>query len=98
MNGVPIPEVSAGSNQVGAREMWTPQVIWPSGAAAAGPAPMAETTRRNDVAKRRRMVLMVEASSPYGASPYPSPRVWGEDQNHSDRGEVILIPWPSGGE
>src|SRR5205809_2199062 len=33
MNGVMIPGVSAGSNQVGASEMWTPQVIRPSGAA-----------------------------------------------------------------
>src|SRR5437667_2158140 len=33
MNGVMIPGVSAGSNQVGASEMWTPQVICPSGAA-----------------------------------------------------------------
>ena len=31
-----IPEVSAGSNQVGASETWTAQVICPSGAAAPG--------------------------------------------------------------
>src|SRR5438094_6299026 len=36
MNGVMIPGVSAGSNQVGASEMWTPQVICPSGAARDG--------------------------------------------------------------
>src|SRR6185503_9365708 len=34
MNGVMIPGASAGSNQVGANEMWTPQVIWPSAAVA----------------------------------------------------------------
>src|SRR5437763_15728789 len=33
LNGVMMPGVSAGSNQVGASEMWTPQVSWPSGAA-----------------------------------------------------------------
>src|SRR3989441_5365975 len=36
MNGVMIRGVSAGSNQVGASEMWTPQVICPSGAARDG--------------------------------------------------------------
>src|SRR3989442_12890700 len=36
MNGVMIPGVSAGSNQVGASEVWTPQVICPSGAARDG--------------------------------------------------------------
>src|SRR5262245_16848547 len=35
MNGVMIPEVSAGSNQVGASEIWTAHVICPSGAASA---------------------------------------------------------------
>src|SRR5262245_41639171 len=39
MNGVMTPAVSAGSNHVGASEMWTANVICPSGAAAAGPAP-----------------------------------------------------------
>ena len=34
MNGVMIAGVSAGSNQVGASEMCTPQVSCPSGAAA----------------------------------------------------------------
>src|SRR5215472_10841530 len=34
MNGVMIPEVSAGSNQVGASEIWAPQVSCPSGTAA----------------------------------------------------------------
>jgi hypothetical protein len=31
-----IPNVSAGSNQMGARETCEPMVIWPSGAALAG--------------------------------------------------------------
>src|SRR5436190_23257613 len=64
MNGVAMPGVSAGSNQVGASEMWIPQVIWPSGAAATGPGPMAESRRTNDVAKRLRTVLTVAASFP----------------------------------
>src|SRR5262245_47603678 len=34
MYGVMIPGASAGSNQVGASETWTPQAIWPSAAAA----------------------------------------------------------------
>src|SRR5216683_7407158 len=34
MKGVMIPAVSAGSNHAGARETWTAQVNWPSGAAA----------------------------------------------------------------
>src|SRR5262245_36465715 len=38
MKGVMMPGVSAGSNHVGANEMCTPQVSWPSGPAAlAGP-------------------------------------------------------------
>src|SRR5215472_15773674 len=35
MYGVMIPDVSAGSNQVGASEMWTAQVSWPCGEACA---------------------------------------------------------------
>ena len=47
MNGVPIPGVSAGSNQVGASEMCTAQVICPSGAAAPGAtAPRREQNER----------------------------------------------------
>jgi len=38
-NGVMMPEVSAGSNQVGARAKCTAQVSWPSGAAWPGGAP-----------------------------------------------------------
>src|SRR6266571_6953065 len=36
MNGVITPGVSAGSNHVGAREMWTAYVTSPSGAAETG--------------------------------------------------------------
>src|SRR5437868_1866978 len=54
MNGVMIPEVSAGSNQIGASEMWTPQISCPCGAARAIPgapaarpsAAIASTSRR----------------------------------------------------
>src|SRR5215468_5217847 len=66
MNGVMIPEVSAGSNQVGASEMWTAQVICPSGAASARllqgalsearrntRSPSNSLTRRMDVLRRR---------------------------------------------
>src|SRR6516165_7658568 len=35
MNGVMMPGVSAGSNQVGDSEMCTPQVNWPCGKASA---------------------------------------------------------------
>src|SRR5262249_43473259 len=51
MNGVPIPGVSAGSNHVGAIEMCTAQVIWPSGAAADGAAPSPEIPRRGAAAR-----------------------------------------------
>src|SRR5437762_5784085 len=51
MNGVRIPDVSAGSNQVGASEMCTAQVTWPAGASAraAGGATKADrkSTRLN---------------------------------------------------
>src|SRR6058998_3098106 len=45
MNGVMIPSVSAGSSQRDASVMWTPHVIVPSGAAAAGATLV--TTRRS---------------------------------------------------
>src|SRR5262245_28478905 len=60
MNGVMIPEVSAGSNQVGASEMWTPQVTWPSGAAAPVEAPRTERKRGNNAMTRTRAIFMVE--------------------------------------
>src|SRR5262249_58499620 len=44
MNGVAIPVVSAGSNEMGAREMWMAHVICPSGAAPAGAATRSTTS------------------------------------------------------
>src|SRR5712691_7719353 len=52
MNGVMIPSVSAGSSQREASVMWTPHVIEPSGAAAAG----ATLARRKRSARRYLMV------------------------------------------
>src|SRR5437667_11858741 len=61
MNGVTIPGVSAGSNHVGASEMWTPQVIWPSGAAAAaGTAAPAEISRTRTVTERRGLIMSLQ--------------------------------------
>src|SRR5262249_60568245 len=45
MNGVMTPGVSAGSNQVGARDTCTAIVIWPSGAAGAGAGTASATAR-----------------------------------------------------
>src|SRR5262245_54407769 len=55
MNGVMMPGVSAGSNQVGASETWTPQVSCPSGPAALARrgAPAATTKAANANASRR---------------------------------------------
>ena len=47
-----IPEVSAGSNHVGASDTWTAYVIWPSGAPAAGPVSPAMATTSARVASR----------------------------------------------
>src|SRR5262245_28442780 len=58
-----IPELSAGSNQVGASEIDTAQVIWPSGAATAGGAPMAEIRTTSVTAKTTRTILMASAST-----------------------------------
>src|SRR5437660_11508807 len=60
MNGVTIPGVSAGSNHVGASEMWTPQVTWPSGAAAAGTAATAEISRTRTVTERRGLIMSLQ--------------------------------------
>jgi hypothetical protein len=56
MNGVTIPGVSAGSNHVGASEMWTPQVTWPSGAAAAGTAAVVEISRMRTMTERKGLI------------------------------------------
>src|SRR5215510_11861025 len=75
MKGVMIPEVSAGSNHVGASEMWAPQIMSPLGASerppgaserpsgAAPPAvgPRITNAMTNNEAKRPRTRLM-EAS------------------------------------
>src|SRR5262245_20058875 len=61
MNGVMIPGVSAGSNQVGASDTWTPQVICPSGAAATGAAPAVtvRSTLKPIRAERTRAIIRV---------------------------------------
>src|SRR5262245_36420318 len=66
MNGVTIPGVSAGSNHVGASEMWTPQVIWPSGAAAAGAATSAEISRTRTVAERWGLIMSLQRGASMG--------------------------------
>jgi hypothetical protein len=52
MKGVMSPGVSAGSNQVGAGDTWTAQVIRPSEAASAGPddtiTPVDASVRKTD--------------------------------------------------
>src|SRR6185295_13326788 len=59
MNGVMIPEVSAGSNHVGASEMCPAQVSCPSGAAAPGVAGRITVAKRRATIERPRTVLMV---------------------------------------
>src|SRR5918994_3095722 len=53
-----MPEVSAGSNHVGASAKCRAHVIWPSGAAAAGATTTATISRTSVVVTRPRMVLM----------------------------------------
>src|SRR5204863_1449509 len=77
MNGVTIPGVSAGSNHVGASEMWTPQVTWPSGAAAAGPAAAAEISRTRTVTERRGLIMSLQ--------PRSAPR------DRPDHGGVVVV-------
>ena len=66
MKGVIIPEVSAGSNQVGASDTWTAYVIWPSGAPAARPVSPAMATTSARVASRneRTRVMKVSLGAP----------------------------------
>src|SRR5215831_18434186 len=66
MNGVTIPGVSAGSNHVGASETWTPQVTWPSGAAAAGPAAAPEIARTRAVTERRGLIVSLQQAGSMG--------------------------------
>src|SRR5262245_39786962 len=60
MKGVMIPEVSAGSNHVGASEICTAQVICPAGASVARPGETATATRTrtSNETKRPRTLLM----------------------------------------
>src|SRR5262249_36141298 len=51
-----IPEVSAGSNQVGTSETCTAHVICPSGAAPTGKAAMATISRPRSAVQRARVV------------------------------------------
>ena len=53
MNGVMMPDASAGSNQVGASETWTPQVSWSGDAArrkARAAGHQTDAGRQQDVA------------------------------------------------
>src|SRR5437667_130213 len=70
-NGVMMPEVSAGSNQVGARAKCTAQVSWPSGAAWPGGAPAAGRASSSNVTRSRRTSLIAPASfrRPYDSLP-----------------------------
>src|SRR5262249_24574550 len=66
MKGVMMPNVSAGSNQIGARETCEPMVIWPSGAALAGfvPAAKAPSAARHNISRRvTRAVSLLELGS-----------------------------------
>src|SRR4030095_13867599 len=59
MKGVMIPDVSAGSNHVGASEMWTAQVICPAASVARpGETATATRTRTSNETKRPRTLLM----------------------------------------
>src|SRR4051794_18680649 len=56
MKGVMDACVSAGSNQVGASETWTPKVNWPPGMAAkAAPGPAATAPKATTVSTSRRV-------------------------------------------
>jgi len=61
-NGVMIPDVSAGSNQVGASEKCTAQVIWPSGAAWLGGAPAAPIASTGNARRSLRTSRIARAS------------------------------------
>src|SRR5215470_6278345 len=67
MNGVPMPGVSAGSNQVGASVTCTPHVICPSGPAAPGAASMKSAATRTRDASILMSVLL--SSRPARRSP-----------------------------
>src|SRR5215813_3249060 len=82
MKGVMIPGVSAGSNQVGASEMCTPQVSWPCGAAAP--------------ATRDRLAAAIPSAAPVIASRrlmYIERDKW-RDSPRSDEAMVLLLATP----
>src|SRR5262245_20268861 len=62
MYGVMIPEVSAGSNHVGASETCTAQVIWPSGAATTGDRGASASIRTINVPTRTGTCLIAKSS------------------------------------
>src|SRR6516162_4661219 len=64
MNGVMIPCVSAGSNQVGASETWMPQVSCPSRAAARTGPGTAATSPRAARPRRSRRVKSLPLAEP----------------------------------
>src|SRR5262245_5895382 len=59
MNGVIRPDVSAGSNHVGASETWMPQVSWPCGPAAAAVRGVPAIAAPALKAKRLRRVMEI---------------------------------------
>src|SRR5437899_1430968 len=84
MKGVMRPWVSAGSNQVGASEMCTPHVSWPSGAAAAGAA-TANTTRRTHATTPRCRIRYLSS----GIELFPTAA--GEAQQHQEEVDEVEI-------
>src|SRR5690349_682867 len=67
MNGVMMPDASAGSNQVGASETWTPHVSWSGEAAIAAWAPVIKPSPVATKKSRRPIVEMPPAG--YGSRP-----------------------------
>src|SRR6266581_7230407 len=97
MNGVTIPGVSAGSNHVGASEMWTPQVTWPSGAAAAGTAAAFDISRTRTVTERRGLIMSLPRGGSYAPSAFPTAglraiRQYSRSWAQGGRGAVIGDP------
>src|SRR2546428_13082108 len=95
MNGVTIPGVSAGSNHVGASEMWTPQVTWPSGAAAAGTAAAAEISRTRTGTERRGLIMSLPPGGAMGhrtMSAGPPKHIAGPPQTLHPPPPVVRVP------
>src|SRR5262245_34785969 len=94
MKGVTMPGVSAGSNHVGASEMWTPQVICPAGCVA-----RAGSTEAFAASSR----TLTAVAHQYWAMPGPVPsRMWWKfSEGYLRRvevsglsGEVNELGWP----